>query len=498
MDQALHGRALQALQLGNWAGARHHLTDALLAEPNNLELVSLLGVALRREQDHPAAVACCSYVLMRQPRHVRALTCRALLHLDAQDPTSALDLLRLAVTLDPQQTALWRNLGLAASQAGQPDLAAKAYQRSLQLEPTSVDSWSNLGRSLRQSGDLDAAIRCFEHCCQLEAGRPEHHFNLALALLQAGKFVQGWREFHWRLACSSPRTMLPIPLEAAPKQLKEVWNRRVILVAEQGLGDTIQFMRYGPALRPWVREIVLCVPDKLHDLCASMDDWSEVVNAEQAQRWPSAVRIPMLSLPGLLEIQPKEGDGQPYLPVDQEREAQWHQRFQHDHPEQLIVGLNWQGNPQAEQTDGFRGRSLPLELLAPLAAVPGVRFVALQKGPGQEQLAACSFRQRFVASQDQVSDIWDFPETAAISRACDLVITTDTSLAHLSGAIGQVTWLLLQAIPDWRWGLRGSRTAWYDRMRLFRQPSSGDWEGVINDVSEELRLLVSTQQKTGL
>ena len=497
MRSTHHERADQALQLGNWAQARAHLIAALLEEPNNLQLVSLLGVVHRREGAQAAAIACCDHVLVRKPWHQRALTTRALLHLDADHPTAALELLRIAVSLAPKETALWRNLALAAMQARQLGMANQAYQRCLQLEPTSISTWSSWGRCLRLAGDLPTAIQCFEHCCVQEPNRPEHHFNLALSLLQAGAFQRGWQEFHWRLACASPRTMLPIPFERAPQNLQQLWNRRVILVAEQGLGDTIQFIRYGAILRPWVQELVLCVPSKLHELCASMGGWAAVVDSQQAEAWPRALRVPLLSLPGLLEMEPKLGDGQPYLPVDQNRLAYWRQRFLADHPGELIVGLNWQGNPNAEQPDGFQGRSLHLEQLAPWAEIAGVRFVALQKGAGQEQLTSCSFRQAFAASQDEVSSLWDFPETAAIARACDLVISTDTSLAHLSGAIGQRTWLMLQAIPDWRWGLSGRATAWYNSMELFRQPCPGDWGSVIADVGEALKQLAPAHKKAG-
>lgn len=490
-------RAVQALQLEKWADAREHLVDALLAEPFNLEMVSLLGVVHRREGNNTAAIACCEHVLARLPWHQRALTTRALLHLDANHPAAAIELLRVALVRAPLEAALWRNLGLAAMQAQNSGLANQAYRRCIELVPTSVATWSSWGLCLRQCGELQSAIQCFEYCCQQEPQQPEHHFNLALALLQAGDFKRGWQEYHWRLACTSPRTMLPIPVRAAPYNLRQLWNRRVILIAEQGLGDTIQFIRYGPTLRPWVQELVLCIPTKLHELCASMDCWTAVVNAEQAMAWPTTIKVPLLSLPGLLEVEPEEGRGHPYLPIKQDRVAFWRQRFGRDHPGILIVGLNWQGNPEAERAAGFQGRSLHLELLAPLAGVAGVCFVGLQKGPGQEQLQTCSFRKAFVDCQDEISSLWDFSETAAITRACDLVISTDTSLAHLSGAIGQPTWLLLQAIPDWRWGVSGRNTAWYNTMELFRQRTPGNWAGVIAEVREALSRLASKHKKAG-
>ena len=151
-----------------------------------------------------------------------------------------------------------------------------------------------------------------------------------------------------------------------------------------------------------------------------------------------------------------------------------------------IIGINWQGNPNAEK-QSLRGRSIPLEYFAPIAKTMNAKFVSLQKGFGSEQLDKCSFRQDFIDAQIMVDQIWDFEETAAIIANCDLIITTDTVVAHLSGGLGKKTWLLMQYVPDWRWGLKGDSTFWYPSIKLFRQTRPDDWNGVINRINLALR-----------
>ena len=151
------------------------------------------------------------------------------------------------------------------------------------------------------------------------------------------------------------------------------------------------------------------------------------------------------------------------------------------------MGLHWQGNPEAERRDSARGRSLPLALLEPLAGIPGLRLLSLQKGPGAEQLARCSFRSAFHPGQAAVDDAWDFLDTAAIAGCCDLIISADSGLVHLAGGLGLPLWLLLQQVPDWRWGLDGEDSHWYPSLRLFRQRRSGDWPELIARLVDRLQ-----------
>jgi hypothetical protein len=175
---------------------------------------------------------------------------------------------------------------------------------------------------------------------------------------------------------------------------------------------------------------------------------------------------------------------EPYIKANDELIANWKSILSAE--QRPIIAINWQGNPETEK-QGLRGRSLPLEAFAPIVASSKTSLLSLQKGFGSEQLEICSFKDRFVSCQDQVNNTWDFLETAAIIANCDLVITSDTAVAHLAAGMGKTTWLLLHKVPEWRWGLEGDTTFWYPSMRLFRQQERGNWDEVMERVAEELK-----------
>jgi hypothetical protein len=218
-------------------------------------------------------------------------------------------------------------------------------------------------------------------------------------------------------------------------------------------------------------------------LCQNLVSPAEA-QAIQAGHW-----LPMGSIPLALAVTPEQPmvSGAPYLRAAPERIEAWRQRLRQGMSNTAwLVGVNWQGNPAAERMN-LRGRSWPLEHLATIAAMPDLQLVSLQKGAGSEQLESCGFRERFVADQAAVSACLDFEDCAAITAACDLVISSDTQAAHLAGGLGVNTWLTLQHIPDWRWGLTGENTFWYPTMRLFRQPAPGDWGTVFEQLLQALQ-----------
>jgi ADP-heptose:LPS heptosyltransferase len=199
----------------------------------------------------------------------------------------------------------------------------------------------------------------------------------------------------------------------------------------------------------------------------------ELISESEAEQVDKGYWVPLLSVPGCLGVTPSQPlESDPYLRVNQERVERWRERLAGE--KRPLVGINWQGNPRHEQGTS-RGRSLPLEAFAPLASVLGGGLISLQKGAGSEQLAGCSFRDRFVSCQAEIDQAWDFEETAAVLANCDLIISSDTSIVHLAGGMGLKTWLLLKKVPEWRWGLEGEDTFWYPSVRLFRQRERGDW-----------------------
>jgi hypothetical protein len=256
-------------------------------------------------------------------------------------------------------------------------------------------------------------------------------------------------------------------------------------VSEQGLGDTLQFVRYALALQNQGISISLCAPAKLHDLIQVSGFEQSLLTPKQANQVSEGSWIPLLSVPRHLEVGPENPlITEPYIKTTTELTSKWQKILSAE--QQPIIGINWQGNPDQETTNSI-GRSLPLRTFSPVAKRTKASLLSLQKGFGSEQLHTCSFKDRFVSRQDQINDTWDFLETAAIIANCDLVITSDTSVAHLAGGMGKTTWLLLKKVPDWRWGLEGDTTFWYPSMRLFRQKERGNWEEVMERVAEALQ-----------
>lgn len=307
-----------------------------------------------------------------------------------------------------------------------------------------------------------------------------------MAELLAGDYKCGLRRYEYRLETKTDNDIL----NAKPNCPR--WNggalpdknSQLFLVSEQGLGDTLQFMRYAIALRKQGYNVSFCAQQKLHSLIQTSGIDNSPLTPDQANQVNYGEWIPLLSVPRHLNVSPVNPIiTEPYIKTTDELNSKWAHILKDE--QRPIVGINWQGNPSHEKTNSI-GRSLPLATFSSIANTANVSLLSLQKGFGSEQLRACSFQDRFVTCQDQINDTWDYLETAAIIANCDLVITSDTSVAHLAGGMGKTTWLLLKKVPEWRWGLDGDTTFWYPSMRLFRQRDRGNWDEVLDRVIVEL------------
>lgn len=463
------------------------LNTAVRLRPDDPQAHNNLGLMLRQQGHLSAAIASFSRALQLRPDDPGAHLNLGGALLQQGHPDAAIASYRRALELRPGYPEAFNNLGIALDQQGDLQGAITSFRRALQVRPAYREAFNNLGGAFLEAGDLSRARAAYEQALQLRPDDPEAHRNLALALLLAGDYPRGWKEYEWRFKAPTSHRAL---LHAQPPG--ESWDGsallpgdRLLLVSEQGLGDTLQFMRYVLPLRQQGVEAALCAPTKLHDLIRisgiDPDPWPPGrADSFRQGRW-----LPLLSLPRCLGVSPSNPIlTEPYIATCPELIARW--RAVLSAGQRPIIGINWQGNPDQETTSS-RGRSLPLEALAPLAEQVDVRLLSLQKGFGSEQRLSCSFRDRFVSCQRQVDEAWDFPETAAIIASCDLIITSDTCVAHLAGGMGISTWLLLQQVPDWRWGMEGRSSFWYPSLRLFRQQARGDWDGVVQQVVEELR-----------
>ena len=397
-----------------------------------------------------------------------------------------IELLKKALQLKPNYPQAHYNLGNALKEQGDLDAAIASYNKALQLKPNYTEAHYNLGIALQEQGDLGAAIASYNKALQLKPNYPDAHGSLSMTELLGGDYKRGWERYEYRFECKDDKGILnakpPCEQWAGGRLIK---GSKLLLVSEQGLGDTLQFMRYAIALREQGASVSFCAQPKLHSLIKTSGIDPSPLTPQQANKINDGLWIPLLSVPRHLGVSPQNPIiTESYIKTTDELIDKWKGIFLSE--QRPIIGINWQGNPSHEKTSS-KGRSLPLETFAPIAHLTNASLLSLQKGFGSEQLETCSFRDRFVSCQPQVDETWDFLETAAIIANCDLVITSDTSVAHLAGGMGKNTWVLLKKVPEWRWGLEGDTTFWYPSMRLFRQRERGDWDEVLERVAEALQ-----------
>jgi len=412
---------------------------------------------------------------------------------DADQHDEALRMFDEALRLDPAFANAHFNRGNTLLDVGRLEEAIASYRKSLALNPNDSGAYCKLGVAYYDLGHYDEALAAFDRALQIQPHYPEVRRNRALVWLIRGQYDQAWREFEWRLDCEgfNKRVFPQPPWDGSP-----LAGRRLLVHPEQGLGDTLQFVRYVPLVEEAGGQVVLDVQPALVPLMRA-SGFGKWLHQEPA---PPAfdVHAPMMTLAGYLP----DRSGQPvwrgeYLTADAALVEKWRERLAGISG--FRVGLVWAGNPDHPHD---RFRSLPLEALAPLAGIEGVQLVSLQKGPGRVQLPrpidARNLLVRGPLPGTAAATIIDFAEeldertgafmdSAAAMKHLDLVITVDTSLAHLAGALGVPVWVPLQLSPDWRWLATGSTTAWYPSMRLFRQRSFNDWTPVVAEIAAQLR-----------
>ena len=474
------------------------LRMTLQLHPGAAELHTLLGNALESAGDAGAAIAAHREALRLEPRFFQAWANLANAHLAAGDPNAALAALDEALTLRPDEPELLHNLSVALLTLRRWADAADASRRCLALAPGHARAHANLGLALKEQDRLveaEAALRLAVAHAPLD---PDAHWNLALLLLAEGRHAEGFAEYEWRRRIPSLRIRrFPVPeWDGAPHPLNPRSGETLLLHTEQGIGDTLQFIRFAPLARRRVARVLLACPPALRPLLEGCPGVDEIVD-DAASLPPFTRHAPLLSLPHLLKISAADwhprpssssGDSAAYLHLDRIAVEKWQRRF-HSRAG-LNVGIAWQGNP------GYRAdqhRSLPLCALLPLTAPNGepdggVKFFSLQKHYGHEQLTRLDPRPPIADLAPELdNDGAAFVDTAAVLVALDLLICSDSAIAHLAGALGVEVWLLLAHRPDWRWGNHGESTPWYPRARLFRQSTPGDWRGVVERVAAALR-----------
>lgn len=464
--------------LGNTLLAMGRLDEAMLSfetalalAPDHAAARNNLGHILRQRGDLDAAIEQFQQATESDSGYAPAWSnlCGALL--ETGQTVTAIDAGRRATVADPNNAEAHYNLGNAFSAAPIAAEAAACYRRALQVDDRYTDAWVNLGAALQHLGECDAAIAALDHALALSPDLPQAQWNKATALLLSGRLREGWELYEWRWRAVAGLTLPAVDRprwEGAPLE-----GQRVLVVAEQGLGDTIQFVRYAPMLQASGAHVTLECPASLKTLLEQSNVADRLI-ASGDPRPDIDVWTTLMSLPDLIgtEMDSIPADC-PYLsaaPADVPRAPD---------ERALKVGIVWRGSLTNNRG---RFRSCALSDLEPLSGVPGIRLFSLQTELALDDAAHLDA----MGVADLGSGFHDFSASAAAVQAMDVIITVDTATAHLAGALGKPVWTMLSAMPDWRWLLDRVDSPWYPTMRLFRQRHVSDWTQVVGEVSAAL------------
>jgi tetratricopeptide (TPR) repeat protein len=398
--------------------------------------------------------------------------------------------------------SVFNQLGVALCAQGKYRAARSAYRRALAIKPDFSEAHCNLANLYQELGRLPEALTCYELALLHEPQSAVTKWNRALSFLQSGDFVTGWREYEWRW--QRPQTP-PRPIKEPRWDGTDLHGKTLLIHMEQGLGDMIQFIRFAPLAKERGARVLVECPGFAVPLLARCPGVDEIIPEgiiRDQEPLPGAPRfdmqIPIMSLPHVLGITLSNLPSEvPYIHLDESRVLAWRDRLAKEieppSKQELRAGICWQGNPN-HRLDRYR--SIPLADFAPLARIPGVRLVSLQKGPGAAQLltlpSTCPIWEPPHSAQMTAEALLD---TAALMKNLDLIVSVDTGTAHLAGALGMPVWVPLSAVGEWRWLLHREDSPWYPTMRLFRQKRLGRWHAVFRRIVHELEKTVAAPER---
>ncbi len=496
-------------QAGQLAQAEQIYRQILKQQPQQVEALNLLGVIACQYGKLDEGIALYRQALALKPGFTMAREnlCLALVKLGKQMIDEAISTYTQIVTFEPQNIPAYENLGsllvtqnrldealsfyhqglgvqpdnprllnnmgAVLQQQGKSTLAISYHRRALAIQPNYADALIGLGTALQNQGNMDEAKEYLDRAVTLAPESPPAHYNRALVYLYMGDYKLGFEEYEWRFKTDE---FPPCPFPQPVWDGSNLNGKTLLLHAEQGMGDTIQFIRYAAiAAQKGGRLILTCHPELIR-LLSAMPGIDQVIPLG----FPLPefhTYAPLMSLPRILGTTIDTVPNQiPYLPV-----VPSSLKLASPPGTQLKVGIVWSGGHLYKRN---ASRSCPLTYFQQLLQIPQLAFYSLQKGITQTELQELGWSSLVTDLNDQLQDMAD---TAAAIAQLDLVITVDTSVAHLAGSLGKPVWTLLSYLPDWRWMLHREDSPWYPTMRLFRQSQPGDWEGVFVKVEKELR-----------
>ncbi|MCA3264382.1 MAG: tetratricopeptide repeat protein [Telmatospirillum sp.] len=445
--------------------------SVLVLQPQNAEAHFQRGNILRDMGQHEAAAGAYSDSLALRPNHADTLNGLGNSHYSLDRPVEAVEAYRAALAANPAFADAYSNCAVVLRVLGRHDEALAYYEKALALKPDFHEAETNRGVALCDLGRYAEAREGYARVLAAKPDDPLARMNSAMCALLLGDFESGWPNYEWRWQAGNfPKPQLDVPQWMGEADLT---GKRILLYAEQGLGDTIQFVRYAPMVAARGARVVVQAQSALKSLLRTLDGVESVLDQDEKLP-PIDLQCPLMSLPLAFETQPATIPAAiPYLRADLKRVAYWRKKL--GQKDKKRIGLVWSGNT-AHKND--RNRSIKLAELAPLFAAD-VTFFSLQKEMRDEDAETARKLNNFVHFG---ATLQDFADTAALVESMDLVVAVDTSVLHLAGALGKRTLALIAFNPDWRWMLEDSQTRWYPNTELVRQSRRGDWSEALKRI----------------
>ena len=462
---------------GQLAQARAMYSDILAMQPEHPQVIHLMGVLALQNKDYGEAIDQIEHAIQLQPQEASYHLNLGVAYKACQHYDASLTCFERAIALAPQLAAAHFNHAVVLHALNRLEEAIASYERAIALEPTQVEYHANLGSSLQVSNRLDAAIHSYDQALALNPHHASTLWNKSLALLLKGSFDEGWTGFEsrWqRHNFTSEKRAFTAPLWLGQTSLVD---QRILLHGEQGLGDFLQFCRYTSSVAALGAHVILETPASLHALLQNLEGVHELVIA--GNPLPEFdYHCPLLSLP--LAFKTNEYTV-PALP-----QPLWTRKGTQLPQQRPRIGIVWRGNAQ-HKNDAHR--SMPLEVL--LSALPSeLSYFSLQKDVTDTEKASM---QALPHVHDMSAAMHDFADTAALCEEMDIIISVDTSVAHLSASLNRPTWLLLAHHPDWRWMLQRTDSPWYPSVKLYRQTERQNWQAVCDALTHDLYAFKNSQ-----
>ena len=493
--EAYHNMAVILQSQGQYAAAVVKCRHAISFRPDYAEAYHTMAFSLEKQEQYAKAIENYRQAIRLKPDFAEAYNHLGVILNDQGRSFGAIENYRRALQLDPEYAEVYNNLGTALKEQEQFAEAIVNFEQAIRLEPTFAEAYYNLANSLQDEERCDEAIENYKRAIQLNPDYAKAHWNLAHAFLLTGRLGEGWEKYQWRRNPDLKLILYPHHFEQPYWDGSPFVGKRLFVHYEQGLGDNMQFVRYLPMVKARGGTVIFEARMPLYGLLQGFPGIDELIEAAPDGSPPTVTfdfHTSPLDMPRIfgttLETIPADV---PYFYADPAKTKYWRDSLAGDN---FKVGIVWSGDPSCGNNNS---RSCPLEHFAVLAGIDGVRLYGLQKGKANDQVEEIAGKMAIpILSGNLGADFEDFTDTAAVIENLDLLISVDTSVLHLAGAMGKPAWALLPFAPEWQWMLNRHDSPWYPTMRLFRQKKWGQWIPVFQRVAEELRI-VSAKHRIG-